>query len=146
MERARAFAKRLNAPLAIIDKRRTEVNVAEVMNIIGEVRGKHCLIVDDLVDTAGTLVKGVEALLDQGATKRDGLCDACGVVGSGSGADQASKLKELVVTNSIPLRSEAAACGKIRRLSVASLLARAIQSIHEGGSVSTLFVEGSILQ
>jgi ribose-phosphate pyrophosphokinase len=140
VERARAFAKRLNVPLAIIDKRRTEVNVAEVMNIIGEVQGKYCLIVDDLVDTAGTLVKGVEALLAQGAAG----VSACAThaVLSGPAVERIcqSSLHELVVTNSIPLRPEAEACGKIRTLSVAPLLARAIQSIHEGGSVSTLFI------
>lgn len=140
VERARAFAKRLNAPLAIIDKRRTEVNVAEVMNIIGDVRGKYCLIVDDLVDTAGTLVKGVEALLSQGAAG----VSACAThaVLSGPAVERISKsdIDELVVTNSIPLKPDAVACGKIRTLSVAPLLARAIQSIHEGGSVSTLFV------
>jgi ribose-phosphate pyrophosphokinase len=140
VERARAFAKRLNVPLAIIDKRRTEVNVAEVMNIIGDVRGKYCLIVDDLVDTAGTLVKGVEALLAQDAAG----VSACAThaVLSGPAVERIcqSSLHELVVTNSIPLKPEAEACGKIRTLSVAPLLARAIQSIHEGGSVSTLFI------
>ncbi len=140
VERARAFAKRLNAPLAIIDKRRTEVNVAEVMNIIGDVEGKHCLVVDDLVDTAGTLVNGVDALLGQGATKVTACATHAVLSGPAVDRIKASKLEELVVTNSIPLKPEAAACGKIRRLSVASLLGRAIQSIHEGGSVSTLFV------
>jgi len=140
VERARSFAKRLNAPLAIIDKRRTDANVAEVMNIIGEVRGKHCLIVDDIVDTAGTLVKGVEALLEQGA--RSVTAAATHPVLSGSAVERicASPLLELVVTNSIPLEGTAASCGKIRPLSVAPLLARAIQSIHEGGSISTLFI------
>jgi ribose-phosphate pyrophosphokinase len=140
VERARSFAKRLNAPLAIIDKRRTDANVAEVMNIIGEVRGKHCLIVDDLVDTAGTLVKGVEALLEQGA-KSVSACATHPVL-SGSAVERicASPLLELVVTNSIPLAGPAAECSKIRQLSVAPLLARAIQSIHEGGSISTLFI------
>jgi ribose-phosphate pyrophosphokinase len=140
VERARSFAKRLTAPLAIIDKRRTDVNVAEVMNIIGDVRGKHCLIVDDLVDTAGTLVNGVEALLAQGAAG----VSACAThaVLSGPAVERicGSELKELVVANSIPLKPQAQACGKIRVLSVAPLLARAIQSIHEGGSVSTLFI------
>jgi ribose-phosphate pyrophosphokinase len=140
VERARSFAKRLNAPLAIIDKRRTDANVAEVMNIIGEVRGKHCLMVDDLVDTAGTLVKGVEALLQQGA-KSVSACATHPVL-SGSAVERicASPLLELVVTNSIPLTGAAAGCAKIRQLSVAPLLARAIQSIHEGGSISTLFI------
>jgi len=140
VERARSFAKRLNAPLAIIDKRRTDANVAEVMNIIGEVRGKHCLMVDDIVDTAGTLVKGVEALLEQGA--KSVTAGATHAVLSGSAVERicASPLLELVVTNSIPLAGPAAACSKIRQLSVAPLLARAIQSIHEGGSISTLFI------
>jgi ribose-phosphate pyrophosphokinase len=140
VERARSFAKRLNAPLAIIDKRRTDANVAEVMNIIGEVRGKHCLMVDDLVDTAGTLVKGVEALLEQGA--RSVTACATHAVLSGSAVERicASPLLELVVTNSIPLAGPATGCAKIRQLSVAPLLARAIQSIHEGGSISTLFI------
>jgi len=140
VERARSFAKRLNAPLAIIDKRRTDANVAEVMNIIGEVRGKHCLMVDDLVDTAGTLVKGVEALLNQGA-KSVSACATHAVL-SGPAVDRisASALQELVVTNTIPLSPAGAACGKIRVLSVATLLGRAIQSIHEGGSISTLFI------
>ena len=140
VERARAFAKRLNAPLAIIDKRRTEVNVAEVMNIIGDVRGKYCLIVDDLVDTAGTLVKGVEALLAQGASGVSACATHAVLSGPAVERTCQSSLDELVVTNSIPLRPEAEACGKIRTLSVAPLLARAIQSIHEGGSVSTLFI------
>jgi ribose-phosphate pyrophosphokinase len=140
VERARAFAKRLNAPLAIIDKRRTEVNVAEVMNIIGDVRGKYCLIVDDLVDTAGTLVNGVEALLAQGA-KGVSACATHPVL-SGPAVERisSSSIEEVIVTNSIPLNSKAQECGKIRVLSVAPLLARAIQSIHEGGSVSTLFI------
>jgi ribose-phosphate pyrophosphokinase len=140
VERARSFAKRLNAPLAIIDKRRTDANVAEVMNIIGEVDGKHCLMVDDLVDTAGTLVKGVEALLDQGA-KSVRACATHAVL-SGPAVERisSSPLLELVVTDSIPLSEEGAGCQKIKVLSVASLLARAIQSIHEGGSISTLFI------
>ena len=140
VERARSFAKKLNVPLAIIDKRRTETNVAEVMNIIGEVRGKHCLIVDDLVDTAGTLINGVDALLEQGA-KSVSACATHAVL-SGPAVERigASPIQELVVTNSIPHLCHAEKCGKIRTLSVAPLLARAIQSIHEGGSISTLFV------
>jgi ribose-phosphate pyrophosphokinase len=140
VERARAFAKRLGVPLAIIDKRRTEVNVAEVMNIIGDVRGKDCLVVDDIVDTAGTLVKGVEALLGQGA--KSVTASATHAVLSGPAVDRinSSELKELVVTNSIPHEEQAEQCPKIRTLSVAPLLARAIQSIHEGGSISTLFI------
>src|SRR5438270_2161116 len=140
VERARSFAKRLNCPLAIIDKRRTDVNVAEVMNIIGNVSGRQCLMVDDLVDTAGTLVKGVEALLSQGA-KSVSACATHAVL-SGSAVEKisASPLQELVVTNSIRHEEQADKCPKIRTLSVASLLARAIQSIHDGGSISTLFI------
>jgi ribose-phosphate pyrophosphokinase len=140
VERARAFAKRLGSPLAIIDKRRTEVNVAEVMHIIGEVEGQDCLIVDDLIDTAGTLVKASEALLAQGA--RSVRASATHAVLSGPAVEriEASEIMEVVVTNSIPLRGAADNCGRIKQLSVAPLLAKAIQSIHEDGSVSTLFV------
>jgi ribose-phosphate pyrophosphokinase len=140
VERARAFAKRLSAPLAIIDKRREEVNVAEVMHIIGEVEGRHCLIVDDLIDTAGTLVKGAEALLEAGASSV--LACATHAVLSGPAIERIgeSRISEVVLTNSIPVRDEALACGKIKTLSVAPLLGRAIQSIHEETSVSTLFV------
>jgi ribose-phosphate pyrophosphokinase len=140
VERARAFAKRLDAPLAIIDKRRTEVNVAEVMHIIGDVAGQDCLIVDDLIDTAGTLVKATEALLEQGA--RTVRACATHAVLSGPAVERIenSEITEVVVTNSIPLRDEADNCTRIKQLSVAPLLAKAIQSIHEDGSVSTLFV------
>jgi ribose-phosphate pyrophosphokinase len=140
VERARSFAKYLNAPLAIIDKRRTDVNVAEVMNIIGEVRGRHCLMVDDLVDTAGTLVKGAESLLEQGAKTVTACATHAVLSGPAIERISASSVRELVVTNSIPLGPTAATCCKIRVLSVAPLLARAIASIHEGGSVSTLFI------
>ncbi len=140
VERARSFAKNLNSPLAIIDKRRTDANVAEVMNIIGDVRGRHCLIVDDLVDTAGTLVKGVEALLSQGANSVTACATHAVLSGPAVKRIEGSELVELVVTNSIPLTEEAANCPKIRALSVGPLLARAVQSIHEGGSVSTLFI------
>jgi len=140
VERARAFAKRLESPLAIIDKRRTEVNVAEVMHIIGDVDGRHCLIVDDLIDTAGTLVKAAEALLKHGA-KSVRACATHAVL-SGPAVERISnsQIEEVVVTNSIPLRGEADNCTRIKQLSVAPLLAKAIQSIHEDGSVSTLFV------
>jgi len=140
VERARAFAKRLEVPLAIIDKRREQPNVAEVMHIIGDVEGRDCLIIDDLIDTAGTLVKATDALLDSGA--RSVTACATHAVLSGPAVERiaGSKLKEVVFSDSIPLRPEAAACGKIRVLSVARLLARAIQSIHEETSVSSLFV------
>ncbi len=140
VERARAFAKRLSAPLAIIDKRREDVNVAEVMHIIGEVEGRSCLIVDDLIDTAGTLVKGADALLEQGAASVTACATHAVLSGEAVERIERSGLKEVVLSNSIPLRAEARASAKIRVLSVASLLGSAIQSIHEGGSVSTLFV------
>ena len=140
VERARAFAKRLNAPLAIIDKRRTDVNVAEVMHIIGEVEGAHCLIVDDLIDTAGTLVKAAEALLEAGAASVTACATHAVLSGDAVQRIEDSKILEVVVTNSIPLSDAASRCSRIKTLSVAPLLARAIQSIHEDGSVSTLFI------
>ena len=140
VERARAFAKRLDSPLAIIDKRRTDVNVAEVMHIIGDVAGQDCLIVDDLIDTGGTLVKASEALLGQGA--RSVRACATHAVLSGPAVERIenSEIEEVIVTNSIPLSEEADNCTRIKQLSVAPLLAKAIQSIHEDGSVSALFV------
>jgi ribose-phosphate pyrophosphokinase len=140
VERARAFAKRLEVPLAIIDKRREQPNVAEVMHIIGDVEGRDCLIVDDLIDTAGTLVKASEALLNAGALSASACATHAVLSGPAVERIQASRLTEVVFADSIPLRPEALACGKIRVLSVARLLARAIQSIHEETSVSSLFV------
>src|SRR6202167_4411748 len=140
VERARAFAKRLNAPLAIIDKRREKPNVAEVMNVVGEVDGRNCLMVDDLIDTAGTLVKGAESLLQQGARSVSACATHAVLSGPAVGRIEASPLREVVFTNSIPLSEEARNSSKIRSLSVAPLLARAIQSIHEETSVSSLFL------
>jgi ribose-phosphate pyrophosphokinase len=140
VERARAFAKRMNVPLAILDKRRDDVNVAEVVHIIGEVEGCECMIVDDLIDTAGTLINGAEALLKAGAASV--IAAATHAVLSPPAVERIanSKIQEVVLTNSIPLSEEASGCKKIRTLSVAPLLARAIQSIHEETSVSRLFV------
>jgi len=140
VERARAFAKRLNAPLAIIDKRREDVNVAEVMHIIGDVSGQLCLMVDDLIDTAGTIVKGAEALLASGATKVYACATHAVLSGTAVQRINESVLEEVVFTNSIPLGREATKSKKIRTLSVAALLASAIQSIHEETSVSKLFI------
>ena len=139
VERARFFAKKLEVPLAIVDKRRTDVNVTEVMNVIGDVRGRTCLILDDIVDTAGTLCKTAEALLAQGA--EDVYACATHAVLSGPAVERIaeSKLKELVVTNTIPLTEAAQAVSKIKVRSVAGLLGRAIESIHMETSVSTLF-------
>jgi ribose-phosphate pyrophosphokinase len=140
VERARAFAKRMNVPLAILDKRRDDVNVAEVVHIIGDVEGCECMIVDDLIDTAGTLINGAAALLKAGA-KSVTACATHAVL-SPPAVERitSSSIQEVVLTNSIPLADEARQCPKIRTLSVASLLARAIQSIHEETSVSRLFV------
>jgi ribose-phosphate pyrophosphokinase len=140
VERARGFAKRLNAPLAIIDKRREEANVAEVMNVVGEVKGRNCLLVDDLIDTAGTLVKGAEALLEKGAASVSACATHAVLSGPAVSRIEASELKEVVCTNSIPLSEEARQSSRIRSLSIARLMADAIRSIHEETSVSTLFV------
>jgi ribose-phosphate pyrophosphokinase len=140
VERARAFAKRLDSPLAIIDKRRTDVNVAEVMHIIGDVAGQDCLIVDDLIDTGGTLVKASEALLGQGAKSVRACATHAVLSGPAVERIENSEIEEVIVTNSIPLSEDADNCTRIKQLSVAPLLAKAIQSIHEDGSVSALFV------
>jgi ribose-phosphate pyrophosphokinase len=140
VERARAFAKRLQAPLAIIDKRREEANVAEIMHIIGDVAGRNCLIVDDIIDTAGTLVKGVDALVAHGASSV--MACATHAVLSGPSVERIenSALSQVVFSNSIPLRDKAALSSRIQTVSVAQLLARAIESIHQETSVSSLFV------
>ncbi len=140
VERARGFAKRLNCPLAIIDKRREEANVAEVMNVVGDVKGRNCLLVDDLIDTAGTLVKGAEALLEKGAASVSACATHAVLSGPAVRRIEESSLKEVVVTNSIPASTEARRCSRIKTLSVAGLLAEAIRSIHEETSVSVLFV------
>jgi ribose-phosphate pyrophosphokinase len=140
VERARAFAKRLNAPLAIIDKRREEANVAEVMNVVGDVKDRHCLLVDDLIDTAGTLVKGAEALMEKGAAGVSACATHAVLSGPAVSRIEASCLKEVVVTNSIPLSDEKKNCSRIKSLSIAKLLAEAIRSIHEETSVSVLFI------
>jgi ribose-phosphate pyrophosphokinase len=139
VERARFFAKKMDAPMAIVDKRRTEMNVAEIMHVIGDVRDRNCLILDDIVDTAGTLVKTVQALLDKGAISVS-ACASHAVL-SGPALERISKsnLKELVVTNTIPLSEAGQKEPKIKVLSIAGLIARAIQSIHEETSVSKLF-------
>ena len=140
VERARAFAKRLNSPLAIIDKRREEANVAEVMNVVGEVDGRNCILVDDLIDTAGTLVKGAEALIEKGAASVSACATHAVLSGAAVERIENSELKEVVFTNSIPLSEEALNSTKIKSLSIAKLMADAIRSIHEETSVSTLFV------
>ena len=139
-ERARAYAKKLHASLAIIDKRRVKPNEAAVVNLIGDVAGRTALIVDDLVDTAGTLVKSAEALVKQGATRVYACCTHPVLSGPATQRIAGSNLTELVVANTIPLSPEASQCRDIRVLSVAGLLGKAIQSIHEESSVSSLFI------
>jgi ribose-phosphate pyrophosphokinase len=140
--RARALAKRLDdADLAIIDKRRPKANVAQVMNIIGDVEGRSCVLVDDLVDTAGTLCKAAGALKEHGAAKVVAYCTHAVLSGPAVTNIESSQLDELVVTNTIPLREEAAACSKIRPLSIAGLLAESIRRINNEESVSSLFVD-----
>lgn len=140
VERARAYAKRLHGTLAIIDKRREKANESEVMNIIGEVEGKSCLLIDDMIDTAGTLCNAARALHDQGA-KRIAACATHAVL-SGPAVKRIaeSPLSEVIVTNSIPLSDEAKATGKFKVVSVARLLAEAIRRIHNSDSVSSLFI------
>jgi ribose-phosphate pyrophosphokinase len=139
-ERARAYAKRLGAELAVIDKRRTDDGRAEVMNVIGDVEGRTCIIQDDIIDTAGTIQNAAWALKENGATR----VLACAVHGVLSGPAiqriEESPLDELIVTNTIPLTAERERCSKIKVLSVARLLGQAIRSIHEETSVSSLFV------
>jgi ribose-phosphate pyrophosphokinase len=139
VERARFFAKKMEAPLAIVDKRRTDMNVTEVMHVIGDVAGRSCLILDDIVDTAGTLVKTVDALLEAGATEVYACASHPVLSGPAIERIAASRLKQLVVTNTIPLSQAAQNLEKIKVLSIAGLLGRAIESIHMETSVSTLF-------
>ncbi len=139
VERARFFAKKLEVPLAIVDKRRTDKNVTEVMNVIGDVRGRTCLIIDDIIDTAGTLVKTGEALLAQGATKVYACASHAVLSGPACQRIQDSGLEEVIVSNTIPLRDDAKQVAKIKVLSIAGLLGSAIESIHMETSVSTLF-------
>jgi ribose-phosphate pyrophosphokinase len=140
-ERARAYAKRLDAELAIIDKRRSDDGSAEVMNVIGDVSGRTCIIQDDIIDTAGTIVKAAVALKENGA-ERVFACAVHGVL-SGPAIErlEAAPIEQVIITNTIPLNSDKArCCKKIKQLSVARLLGQAIRSIHEETSVSSLFV------
>ena len=139
-ERARAYAKRLDGDLAIIDKRRSDDGTAEVMNVVGQVEGRVCIIQDDIIDTAGTMCNAAQALADAGA-KRVLACAVHGVL-SGPALERIAKspLESLIVTNTIPLDGARAQCDKLCVLSVAKLLGKAIRSIHEETSVSSLFV------
>lgn len=139
--RARAFAKRLECDLAIIDKRRPKPNVAKVMHIIGEVKDRTCVIMDDMVDTANTLCEAARALKEHGAKRVMAYCTHAVLSGPAIERISNSALDELVVTDTIPLREDASRCGKIRQLSVAELLAETIRRISNEDSVSSLFVE-----
>ena len=140
VERARAFAKRLNSSLAIIDKRRESPNQAEVMNIIGNVKGKHALLFDDMIDTAGTIVQTAQTCLDNGALSVWAGCTHPVLSGPALERLEGSCLREVVVTNTIPLNGKEQQCSKLKALSVAPLLGEAILRIHREESVTSLFV------
>ena len=137
--RARALAKQLGCELAIIDKRRPKANVSEIMHVIGDIEGRNCVIMDDMIDTAGTLVKAAEVLKERGALKVFAYCTHPVFSGSAVERLQASQIDEVVITNTIPLSESARACAKIRQLSVASLFAETIRRISDGESVTSLF-------
>jgi len=140
VERARAIAKRLDASLAIIDKRRSSPNVADIMHVIGNVEGRHAIIVDDMIDTAGTLTKVAKTLMNNGAGSV--MAAAAHAVLSGNAIERIenSPIDKVLVTNSIPLSEAARKCEKIEQLSIAELMGDAIRSIHEETSVSSLFI------
>ena len=139
--RARALAKQLGSDLAIIDKRRPRANVSEVMHVIGEIEGRNCVIMDDMIDTAGTLVKAAEVLKERGAKRVFAYCTHPILSGPAVDRIAGSQLDEVVITNTIPLSDAAKACKKIRQLSVAFLFAETIRRISDGESVTSLFAE-----
>ena len=139
--RARAIAKQLDAELAIIDKRRPRANVSQVMNIIGDVEGRSCVIMDDIVDTAGTLTEAAKALKQRGAARVIAYCTHPVLSGPAIERIENSVIDELVVTDTIPLKADAQACKKIRQIGTAELIAETIRRITEGSSVSSLFTE-----
>ena len=139
--RARALAKQLGCDLAIIDKRRSTANVSEVMHVIGEIEGRNCVIIDDMIDTAGTLVKAAEVLKQRGAMSVYAYCTHPVFSGPALERIKASQIDEVVITNTIPLSAAARACPKIRQLSVAFLFAETIRRISDGESVTSLFAE-----
>jgi ribose-phosphate pyrophosphokinase len=140
VERARAFAKRLNASLAIIDKRRDEDQKVKAMHIIGEVEGKAAIILDDMVDTGGTLTEAAKALAENGALSINACCTHAVLSGNAIGRIEESAIENLIVTDSIPLQPETKGCKKIKVLTVAKLLGEAIKRSHLNDSVSSLFV------
>ncbi|MFQ5427762.1 MAG: ribose-phosphate pyrophosphokinase [Thermodesulfobacteriota bacterium] len=140
VERTRAFAKRLGASIAIIDKRRSAPNVSEVMHVVGDVSGKRAILLDDMIDTAGTITQAANALKEFGAAAVYACCTHPVLSGPAISRIEASPIKELLVTNTIPLGEKGRACGKIKVVSIGPLLAEAISRIHSGDSVSSLFV------
>ncbi len=139
--RARALAKQLGSELAIIDKRRPRANISEVMHVIGDIEGRNCVVMDDMIDTAGTLVKAADVLKERGAKRVFAYCTHPILSGSAVDRIAGSKLDEVVITNTIPLADNARACRKIRQLSVAFLFAETIRRISDGESVTSLFAE-----
>ena len=139
--RARALAKQAGCELAIIDKRRPRANVSEVMHVIGEVEGRNCVIMDDMIDTAGTLVKAAEVLKERGAQKVFAYCTHAVFSGQAIERIRASQIDEVVITDTIPLNEEGQMCRKVRQLSVAFLFAETIRRISDGESVTSLFAE-----
>lgn len=140
VERARSFAKRLNCSIAIIDKRREKANESEVMNVIGEVENMNALILDDMVDTAGTMVQAAEALKTKGAKRVSAACTHAVLSGVAVARINSSAIDEMIVTNTLPLDSKKEQCGKLTVLSIASLLGEAIRRINEESSISSLFI------
>jgi ribose-phosphate pyrophosphokinase len=140
VERARAFAKRIGASLAIIDKRRERANVSQVMHVIGDVKGKDAILFDDMIDTAGTITQAASALFENGARKIVAACTHAVLSGPAIDRINASKLVEVIVTNTIPMDDKIKQCSKLTVLSVAALMGEAIKRIHEETSVSSLFI------
>jgi ribose-phosphate pyrophosphokinase len=140
VERARAFAKRLNCSIAIIDKRREKANECEVMNVIGDVENKDTLLIDDMVDTAGTMTQAAKALREQGAKRVSAACTHAVLSGTAIERINNSVMEELIVTNTIPMDGKMMLCKKLKVLNIASLLGDAIKRIHEESSISSLFV------
>jgi ribose-phosphate pyrophosphokinase len=140
VERARAFAKRLNAGLAIVDKRREAPNKAKAMALIGDVSGKIAIILDDMVDTAGTVTQAAAAIMDKGAREVHACCSHPVLSGPAVERIMTSSLKSFIVTDTIPLKNDAAACGKFKVLSISRLVGEAIIRSHRGDSVTSLFV------
>jgi ribose-phosphate pyrophosphokinase len=139
VERARSFARRLNASLAIIDKRREVANVSKVMHVIGDVRGKDAIILDDMIDTAGTTAQAAQALIDGGARRVMAACTHAVLSGPAIERINASPLEKVIATDTIPLSEKMAICSKLEVLSISKLLGEAIKRIHDESSVSSLF-------